>query len=81
MRLVIEWDVSQCRSGISATARQLCLSGHGYDQAAALASLHRAVAAWVMGLTVADRLTEALEVRGIRCEEGSAGFVIDLRVA
>lgn len=82
MRLVIECDVSQRRGGISATARQLGLAGHGLDRAGALASLRRAAAAWVLGLAVADRLVEALARRGIRCEDsGSEGYVIDLRVA
>jgi hypothetical protein len=82
MRLIIEYDVSQRRGGLSATARQLGLAGHGVDQDGALASLRRAAAAWVMGLTVADRLAEALARRGIRCEDpGSEGLAIDLRVA
>jgi hypothetical protein len=35
-----------------------------------------------MGLTVADRLADALARRGVRCEDrDSEGFVIDLRVA
>jgi hypothetical protein len=81
MRVVLETDVSQRRGGVSATARQIGLAGHGYDLEAALASLHRAVAAWIMGLTAADRLTEALTTRGIRCEEReSEGFLIDLRM-
>jgi hypothetical protein len=82
MRLVIECDVSQRRGGVSATARQLGLAGHGLDRDGALASLRRAAAAWVMGLTVADRLAEALARRDIRCEDsGSEGYIIDLRVA
>ena len=82
MRLVIECDVSQRRGGVSATARQLGLAGHGVDQDGALTSLRRAAAAWVMGLTVADRLAEALARRGIRYEDSeSKGYVIDLRVA
>jgi hypothetical protein len=81
MRLVIECYVSQRRGGVSATARQLGLAGHGLDQDGALASLRRAAAAWIMGLTVAGRLAEALARRGIRCEEsGSEGYIIDLRV-
>lgn len=82
MKLVIEYDVSQRRGGVSATARQLGLAGHGLDRDGALASLRRAAAAWVMGLTAADRLAEALAQRGIRCEDpGSEEYVIDLRMA
>jgi hypothetical protein len=82
MKLVIECDVSQRRGGVSATARQLGLTGHGHDRDAALASLRRAAAAWAMGLTLAGRLAEALGRRGVRCEDkDSEGWVIDLRVA
>ena len=82
MKLVIEYYVSQRRGGVSATAPQLRLAGHGLDRDSALASLRRAAAAWVMGLTAADRLPEALARCGIRCEDGgSEGYVIDLRMA
>jgi hypothetical protein len=82
MKLVVEVHVSQRSGGVSAIARQLGLGGHGHDQETALASLRRTVAAWVMGLTAAGRLREALAMRGIRCEERDAeGCVIDLRVA
>lgn len=82
MRLLIETDVAPRRGGVSATSRQIGLAGHGHDQETALASLRRAVAAWVMGVTAADRLTEALATCDIRCEDsGSEGYIIDLRVA
>lgn len=82
MRLVIEYDVSQRRGGVCATARQLGLAGHGFDRDGALASLRRATAAWVMGLTAAGRLAEALVRHDIRCEDAEAeGYIIDLRVA
>jgi hypothetical protein len=81
MKLVVEVDVSQRSGGVSAIARQIGLGGHGHDQEMALISLHRTVAAWVIGLTAADRLQEALTARGIRCEEQEAeGCVIDFRV-
>jgi hypothetical protein len=82
MRLVVEADVAQRSGGVSAIARQIGIAGHGCDQETALASLRRSVAAWVMGLTAAGRLTDALATCGIRCDDqGSEGCVIDLRVA
>jgi hypothetical protein len=81
MKLVVEVEVSQRSGGVSAIARQIGLGGHGHDRESALASLRRTVAAWIMGLTAASALREALTARAIRCEEQDAeGCVIDLRV-
>jgi hypothetical protein len=69
VKLILETDLSQRRGGIAATARQIGLAGHGGDRDTALASLRRVAYAWVMGLTAAGCLTEALARCGIRCDD------------
>jgi hypothetical protein len=80
MRVVVEYEMSQRRGGLQATSQQLRLTGHGTGEEEALANLRRAAAAWVLGLTLANRLDDALRRHGIRCDEHEmAGLVIDLR--
>jgi hypothetical protein len=81
MKLLIEAHVSHRRGGLQATAPQLRLAGHGTTQDEALASLRSTAAAWVLGLSLAGGLDEALDRSGVRREDQeSEGMSIELRL-
>lgn len=65
MRITIEAEIADRRSGIAVRAPQLRLAGHGEDKDTALHSLRGAVNAWVVGLLESGQLARAVQRSGV----------------
>ena len=70
--------VSSIKGGVSATAREIGLAGHGADEERAVASLHSMVLTWAQCLAAEGELERAIARRGVRARRDGEALQVDI---
>jgi hypothetical protein len=73
-------EISEIFGGVAARASELGLTGHGRDDAHALASLERGVVAWCHGLAADGSLEDVLTRQGVEWRQEGEGISLEMRL-
>ena len=78
MKIHVNTELRQGRSGVEARAPQLRLTSHGPDVQTALASLQGGILAWCKGLELMGELEKALGRNQLKWEPDGESIIVEL---